>query len=40
MRERKGGTSSISATKSVYFMIKVTLSILVTAIKPKLIKRS
>jgi glycosyltransferase involved in cell wall biosynthesis len=38
MRERKGGVSSISATKSVYFMIKVTLSILITAIKPKLVK--
>ena len=29
MREREGGTSSISSFKSIYYMIKVTLAILV-----------
>lgn len=33
MRERTGGISSITSYKSVYYMIKVTLSILVTAIR-------
>lgn len=34
MKERTGGESSITALKSIYYMIKVTLSILITAIRP------
>lgn len=34
MEERKGGTSSIRALKSVYYMIKVTLAILIDRVKP------
>lgn len=34
MQERVGGASSITSLKSVYYMIKVTLSILITAIRP------
>ncbi|HEQ4292852.1 TPA: glycosyltransferase family 2 protein, partial [Streptococcus pyogenes] len=33
MNERQGGVSSISLTKSVYYMIKVTLAILVVRLK-------
>lgn len=33
MRERKGGVSSISLKKSVYYMIKVTLAILIEKIR-------
>ncbi|VGU07266.1 glycosyl transferase 2 family protein [Streptococcus pyogenes] len=33
MNERQGGVSSISLTKSVYYMIKVTLAILVVKLK-------
>ena len=33
MRERKGGVSSISAKRSVYYMIKVTLAILIEWIR-------
>ncbi|HER9017701.1 TPA: glycosyltransferase family 2 protein [Streptococcus pyogenes] len=33
MNERQGGVSSISLTKSVYYMIKVTLAILVIRLK-------
>lgn len=35
MNEREEGVSSISAFKSVYYMIKVTLAIFITAIKSK-----
>lgn len=35
MRERQGGVSSISGLKSVYYMLKVTLGILISLIKPK-----
>lgn len=34
MKEREGGESSITAVKSVYYMVKVTLSILITAMRP------
>ena len=33
MKERQGGTSSISPKKSVYYMIKVTLAILIEKIR-------
>lgn len=33
MRERKGGVSSISLKKSVYYMVKVTLAILIERIR-------
>ncbi len=33
MRERQGGTSSIKLKKSIYYMIKVTLAILVESIR-------
>ena len=39
MRERKEGVSSISPLKSVYYMIKVTLSILVERIRRKEYKK-
>lgn len=35
MHERKGGTSSITAFKSVYYMIKVSLSLLINSTKPR-----
>ena len=35
MNERQGGVSSISATKSVYYMVKVTLAILFVKLKGK-----
>lgn len=35
MRERTGGTSSISLTGGAYYMIKVTLAIFMTALRPK-----
>ena len=33
MKEREGGVSSISLKKSVYYMIKVTLAILIERIR-------
>jgi glycosyltransferase involved in cell wall biosynthesis len=39
MEERKGGTSSISSLKSIYYIIKVTLSILFIYIKSKTQKK-
>lgn len=33
MREREGGVSSISPKKSIYYMIKVTLAILIERIR-------
>lgn len=36
MRERQGGKSSIFGIKSVYYMFKVTLGILISLIKPRL----
>ena len=33
MREREGGVSSISMKKSVYYMVKVTLAILIERIR-------
>ena len=33
MKERTGGVSSISMKKSVYYMIKVTLAILIERIR-------
>lgn len=33
MRERSGGVSSISMKKSVYYMIKVSLAILIERIR-------
>ena len=33
MRERQGGTSSIGSLKSIYYMIKVTLAILVESLR-------
>jgi glycosyltransferase involved in cell wall biosynthesis len=35
MQERQGGISSIGGLKSVYYMIKVSLSILLTWLRPK-----
>jgi len=37
MQERTGGTSSISLTGGIYYMVKVTLAILMTALRPKII---
>jgi glycosyltransferase involved in cell wall biosynthesis len=34
MKERTGGESSITSLKSIYYMIKVTLAIFITAIRP------
>ena len=39
MRERKEGVSSISPHKSVYYMIKVTLAILMERIRRKEYKK-
>lgn len=36
MDERIGGTSSIHGIKSIYYMIKVSIAILITSIKPKI----
>lgn len=36
MRERTGGVSSIRRFKSVYYMLKVSLAILVSAMKPRI----
>ena len=33
MRERQGGVSSISMTNSIYYMIKVTLAILMECLR-------
>ncbi len=38
MKERGGGRSSISSLKSVYYMLKVTFSIFMVAIRPKIKK--
>lgn len=35
MRERQGGTSSIGGFKSIYYMIKVTLAILIAAVNKR-----
>lgn len=35
MRERQEGESSITLTRSVYYMVKVSLSIIIDALKPK-----
>ena len=35
MRERNGGVSSISLKKSVYYMIKVSLAILIEKMRPR-----
>lgn len=35
MHERKGGQSSITAFKSVYYMIKVSLSLVINSLKPR-----
>ena len=37
MRERKGGVSSIRSAKSIYYMFKVSLGILLCAIQPRTI---
>jgi len=36
MRERQGGVSSITPAKSVYYMFKVSLGIIISIIKPKI----
>jgi len=36
MRARKGGVSSISGTKSVYYMFKVSVGIIISLVKPKI----
>jgi len=33
MREREGGVSSISMKKSIYYMVKVTMAILIEKIR-------
>lgn len=38
MSERQGGRSSISGFKSIYYMIKVLLAILINMIRPKIIR--
>ncbi len=38
MRERQGGASSINGLKPVYYIIKVMLAIMVSAIRPRIIK--
>jgi hypothetical protein len=35
MRERETGVSSISPIKSVYYMIKVTIAMLLSVLKPR-----
>ena len=35
MRERNGGVSSISLKKSIYYMIKVSLAILIEKMRPR-----
>lgn len=40
MRERNGGVSSISLKKSVYYMIKVSLAILIEKMRPRRGKRN
>jgi hypothetical protein len=37
MQERKYGFSSIRGIKSIYYMIKVSLSMVISAIRPKVI---
>jgi hypothetical protein len=37
MRERQGGVSSISANKSLYYMLKVSLGILISFIQPRIL---
>lgn len=36
MRERQGGKSSIRGTRSVYYMIKVSIGIIISVIKPRI----
>lgn len=36
MRERQGGVSSISPLKSIYYMFKVSIGILISTIKPRI----
>lgn len=38
MQERRGGASSISGLKTVYYMIKVLLAISMVSIRPKIVK--
>jgi hypothetical protein len=38
MQKRMGGNSSITGFKSVYYMIKVLLAMLMNALRPKLLK--
>jgi glycosyltransferase involved in cell wall biosynthesis len=38
MRARRGGTSSISPFRAIYYMLKVTLGILLAAIQPRTVK--
>ena len=40
MKERQGGTSSIGAFDSIYYMVKVTLAILFTYLRLKLNRKS
>lgn len=40
MREREGGVSSISGRKAVYYMVKVTLAILIECMRRHEVKRS
>jgi glycosyltransferase involved in cell wall biosynthesis len=40
MRVRQGGVSSINNLKSVYFMVKVLFSVLIVAIRPRIISRN
>lgn len=38
MRERQGGVSSINVFRSVYYMLKVSVSILMTTIQPRTVR--
>lgn len=35
MRARQGGTSSITGTRSIYYMVKVSIGIIISVIKPR-----
>ena len=39
MRERQGGGSSIAGIRGAYYMIKVILAVLMTALRKPLIKQ-
>jgi glycosyltransferase involved in cell wall biosynthesis len=39
MRERQKGQSSISSTKSFYYIVKVLLAVIMTSIRPKIIEK-